>query len=95
MQKLWNEVIKEDTLFLDVYTSLENEDRALPNSTGNSMQITDCSFDERHALMYRGALWVPNWEPLRTILIQKVHNPHMIGHPGREITLSILSRSFL
>ena len=56
--------------------------------------MTDCSFDEKHASAYRGALWIPNWDPLRTTLIQKLHDSHMTGHPGREITLSILLRSF-
>ncbi|KAI0991829.1 hypothetical protein K3495_g16358, partial [Podosphaera aphanis] len=94
IQKLWNKGIEKDPSFLDVYKSLERGDRALPHSVGTSVQMTDCSFDEKHALVYRGALWIPNWEPLRTTLIQKVHDSHMTGHPGREITLSILSRSF-
>ena len=94
IQKLWNRAVEKDSSFCEVYTSLERGDRLLPQSVGSSMQIIDCSFDDKHALVYRDALWVPNWEPLRTALIQKVHDSHMTGHPGREITLSILSRSF-
>ncbi|KAI1005540.1 hypothetical protein K3495_g2681 [Podosphaera aphanis] len=90
-KKLWNKGIEKDPSFLDVYTSLERGDRALPHSIGTSVQMTDCFFDEKHALVYRGALWILNWEPLRTTLIQKLHDSHMTGHAGREITLSVLS----
>ncbi|KAI0992066.1 hypothetical protein K3495_g16120, partial [Podosphaera aphanis] len=57
--------------------------------------MPDCSIDEQGNLTYRGALWVPEFEPLRTALIQRVHDDsHVTGHPGREITLAILSRDF-
>ena len=64
LQKLLNQAVEKDSSFREVYTSLERGDCLLPQSVGSSMQIIDCSFDDKHALVYRDALWVPNWEPL-------------------------------
>ena len=56
--------------------------------------MPDCELDERGALLHRGALWIPEWEPGRTALIQRTHESHISGHPGRHVTLVILQRSF-
>jgi hypothetical protein len=37
---------------------------------------------------------VPEWEPFRTHLIQKTHDFHVIGHPGRNSIFAILRKSF-
>lgn len=56
--------------------------------------MPDSNLDEQLNLTYREALWVPEWEPLHTALIQRVHDSHVTGHPGRDVTLAILSRDF-
>ncbi len=91
LQTLWNQAKVNDSLFHLIYTSVSNGDRALLPSAPNSIQMPDCSIDEQGNLTYRGALWVPEFEPLRTALIQRVHDSHVTGHPGREITLAIFS----
>ncbi|KAI0998101.1 hypothetical protein K3495_g10089 [Podosphaera aphanis] len=94
IHKLWDQAIKKDPSFKIIYSSVAKGERSLPSSVGNSIQMPDCTFDDKLALTYRGALWVPDWEPLRTALIQLVHDSHVTGHPGREVTLSILARNF-
>ncbi|KAI0991170.1 hypothetical protein K3495_g17017, partial [Podosphaera aphanis] len=94
IQALWDRAMLEDPNFFNIYTSVMRGDRSLPTTAPNSIQMPDCSLDSQHALIYRGALWVPEWEPLRTALIQKVHDSHVTGHPGREVTLAILTRNF-
>ncbi len=39
-------------------------------------------------------MWIPESEPLRTSIIQKIHDSHLTGHPGRDATYNILSRRF-
>ena len=94
IQVLWDKSLKEDQNFHLVYTSVKNGDRSLPSSIREPVQMLDFALDHKKALTYRGALWVPDWEPLRTSLIQRVHDSHVTGHPGREITLAILARDF-
>ena len=94
LQKIWNKAIKKDLDFKTLYNSVKNNDRSLPLSFSSSIQMPDFNIDERQALTYRGALWIPDWEPLRTALIQRVHDSHVTGHPGRDVTLAILTRSF-
>ncbi|KAI1006047.1 hypothetical protein K3495_g2170 [Podosphaera aphanis] len=94
LQTLWDRAIKEDPIYRKIYASVANEERSLPPSAPNSIQMPDCNLDEQLNLMYREALWVPEWEPLRTALIQRVHDSHVTGHPGRDVTLAILSRDF-
>ena len=45
-------------------------------------------------LYFRGALWIPNFEPLRTAILHKIHNSLIISHPGRENTFALLARDF-
>ncbi|KAI0996379.1 hypothetical protein K3495_g11802 [Podosphaera aphanis] len=94
IQKLWDQAIKKDPSFKIIYSSVAKGERSLPSSVENSIQMPNCTFDDKLALTYRGALWVPDWEPLCTALIQQVHDSHVTGHPGREVTLSILARNF-
>jgi hypothetical protein len=53
-----------------------------------------CSLNLRGVLQFRDRTLVPKWEPFRTHLIQKTHESHVIGHPGRNSTFAILRRSF-
>ncbi|KAI0991924.1 hypothetical protein K3495_g16263 [Podosphaera aphanis] len=85
IQALWDQVMPKDPNFFNIYTSVMRGDRSLPTTPPNSIQMPDCSLDSQHALIYRGALWVPEWEPLRTALLQKVHDSHVTGHPGVRI----------
>jgi transposase InsO family protein len=43
-------------------------------------------------LRFRGRIWIPESEPLRTKIIQQIHDSYTTGHPGRDATYSILSR---
>lgn len=85
LRKLCDKATIKDLNFITLYNSVENNDRSLPLSFGNSIQMPDFAFNHIAALTYRGALWVPDREPLRTALIQRVHDSHVTGHPDREI----------
>jgi hypothetical protein len=56
--------------------------------------LEECSLDLRGVLQFRNRILVPEWEPFKTHLIQKTHDFHVIGHPGRNSTFAILRRSF-
>ncbi|KJZ68287.1 hypothetical protein HIM_12322 [Hirsutella minnesotensis 3608] len=94
LQLLWDRGMIEDEEYRNIHASVVQGNATFPSEYNLSVQIPDCEIDDRGALLRRGALWVPNWEPLRTALIQQTHDSHITGHPGRDVTLSILQRSY-
>ncbi|KAI1001019.1 hypothetical protein K3495_g7177 [Podosphaera aphanis] len=91
---LWDEALEKDQAFHSIHASVAVGQSALAIDLKLGVQMTDCSLDDRGALTRRGALWVPNWEPLRTTIIQRSHDSSITGHPGRDGTLHIASRAF-
>ena len=92
LQQLWDQGKERDKDFVQLYHSVRRGDRKFPSDL--KVSTAECDFDPRGALRFRKRVWVPNWEPLQTALIQKTHDSHITGHPGRDSTLAILSRSF-
>jgi integrase-like protein len=58
------------------------------------MSISECKVDEQNRLQFRDRLWVPDYEPLRTGLIQSTHDSILTGHPGKDALYAILARRF-
>ncbi|KAJ6436495.1 retrovirus polyprotein [Purpureocillium lavendulum] len=57
-------------------------------------QHNECSIDAGQRLWGRERIWVPNYEPLRTRLMQETHDSALAGHPGRDMLKSLLARRF-
>ena len=94
-QDLWNEGIKADDKIQILYDSLSNSERSLPAKLNDiKISLSECKFDSKNVLRFRNRIYIPNYEPLKTALIQQTHDSHITGHPGRDSTLSILSRNF-
>ncbi|KAL5597079.1 uncharacterized protein BROUX77_007027 [Berkeleyomyces rouxiae] len=96
LQEAWDQAKANDNDISAMYQALATNERSFPPEISKRMTISiaECDFDERGALMYRHKLLIPDWEPLRTRLIQETHDSHITGHPGRDGTLAILSRNF-
>ncbi|KAL5596445.1 uncharacterized protein BROUX77_007129 [Berkeleyomyces rouxiae] len=96
LQELWDQAKDHDSDMQEMYQALAAGERSFPPSLTKkiTISIAECEFDQRGALLYRHKLCIPEWEPLRTALIQKTHDSHITGHPGRDGTLAILSREF-
>ncbi|KAL5594252.1 uncharacterized protein BROUX77_006207 [Berkeleyomyces rouxiae] len=96
LQRLWDEAKTKDSDFHEMYKALATAERSFPPTLTKkvAISIAECEFDNRGALVYRQKLFIPDWEPLRTALIQSTHDSHVTGHPGRDGTLAILSRDF-
>ena len=69
-------------------------ERRLPKEWGLSIMISECSVDAAHRLRWRGRIWIPVFEPLRTRLIQSIHDSPLSGHPSRESTRELLAREY-
>ena len=71
-----------------------NKERQFPKELELRLTIGECNISEKKILHYRDRIWLPNFEPLTTAIIQKVHDSYLSGHPGRDATISLLSRKF-
>ena len=76
---LKNIIIKGDRQFLpDLYTPAN---------------IAECTVLENFLYFY-GALWIPYYKPLRTVILYKIYNFPIVNYPGRENTFALLIRDF-
>lgn len=95
LQDLWDQgVHKNISSFKELYSSMWKNERSFPTHLGLKTSLSECEIDARGALCFRKRVWIPEWEPLQTALIQRTHDSYLTGHPGRNNTLAILSRSF-
>jgi len=61
---------------------------------GLPWQISECALDDHERITWRGRIWIPFHEPLRTSIIQQIHDSSLAGHPGNTITRDLVSRSY-
>lgn len=95
LQLLWDNGIEKDHKnFKQLYEALSNNKTFFPTHLQLKNSIGECKLDNRRALCFRDRLWILNWEPLQTALIQRTHDSHITGHPGRDSTFAILLRQF-
>ena len=94
MQQLWDEAVKADTRYLVWLKAVKNGERKFPTQAQTQQQIADCTIGAHGALLWRGVLWLPSWEPLTTTIIQRAHDSALSGHPGKNTTFHILRRDY-
>lgn len=71
-----------------------NNETSFSFELGLKISRSECELDPRAALTFRKRLWIPNHEPLQTAIIQKSHDSHVTGHPGRNSAFAIVLRDF-
>jgi hypothetical protein len=96
MQDLWHRSRQEDKLYQELTTLVLKKEQNLPTELQKekSVSIAECTLDGRGLLQFRDRIWIPNCEPLRTRIIQNIHDSHITSHSRRDLTYSILSRQF-
>lgn len=94
LQRLWNEGLKQHNRYWLIRKAVQQGERRLPSQWGLPVMLSECSVDDGQRLCWRERIWVPNYEPLRTRLMQETHDSALAGHPGRDMLKSLLSRRF-
>jgi RNase H-like domain found in reverse transcriptase/Reverse transcriptase (RNA-dependent DNA polymerase)/Integrase zinc binding domain len=94
LQALWEQARKDDLTYQAISLALKNGERRLSAEMQVKTSLSECHLDERGLLCFRNRVWIPTCEPLRTRIVQQVHDSHVTGHPGRDATYAILSRRF-
>ncbi|KAI0993189.1 hypothetical protein K3495_g14995, partial [Podosphaera aphanis] len=94
LSQLWHAGKQVDGEYRDIKSALKENQRCFPPSVTSKISISECSLDRNNHVRWRDRLLIPSYEPLQTALIHKAHDSPVTGHPGREVTLSILTRDF-
>jgi hypothetical protein len=96
LRDLWEEGKAQDKDFDRLLTTVRQGVRVFPTDLASPVKVSvsDCTVDEAGDLRFRGRLWVPNYEPLRTAIVQEMHDSTLTGHPGKNSTIAIVSRDF-
>ena len=67
--------------------------RRFPPDLCTLVDITECAVLNNY-LYFRGAFWILSFEPLRMVILYKIHNSLIAGHPGRDNTFVLLAKDF-
>ena len=94
MIALWDAALQANHRYWKIRKAVMDGERRLPKEWGLPIMISECSVDATHRLSWRGRIWIPAFEPLRTRLIQSIHDSPLNGHPGRESTRELLAREY-
>jgi hypothetical protein len=94
LQTYWQEARRTDRAYQEISRALKDGERRISAESQVKSSLSECQLDEKGLLCFRNRVWIPNCEPLRTGIIQRVHDSHITGHPGRDATYAILSRRF-
>lgn len=90
----WESAREEDTQYREAIECLRQGVSKFPAHLQLKVSVSECSLDAQGFIRFRSRRWVPESEPLRTNIIQSAHDSTMSGHPGREITYSVVSKEY-
>ncbi|KAL2887659.1 hypothetical protein HOO65_050780 [Ceratocystis lukuohia] len=96
MKSMWSKAVDNDKDLEQIRACLMAKDSQWPEDLRHRLRVgvSDCSLDDKMRVLYRGRFWVPNSEPLRTALMQDVHDSPTLIHPGKNVLYAELARMF-
>ena len=94
LDMLWTHAKSQDEVYQAALQAVQQGARTFPSKLKLLVSTGECSVSPSGGLQFRDRLWVPDNEPLRTSIIQTIHDSTQTGHPGREQTNVLVSRQF-
>jgi hypothetical protein len=94
LRDLWDQGLEANNRYWLIRKMVLDGERQFPSQWGLPISISECSIDGGKRLCWRDRIWIPYWEPLRTRIIQETHDSTLAGHPGRDLTKSLISRKY-
>ena len=91
---LWDEALRQNPRYYEARTLVRNGARKFPPEWGMSWQMSEVSLDHEDRLLWRDRTWIPHYEPLRTKIVQTIHDSSLTGHPGRVLTRDLVARNY-
>lgn len=95
LQSLWKKGVMEDKDWRRARDAVRSGKRSFPPDLAVKLTANIAEFSVAADGVLRGRedrIWVPNYEPLRTAIMQKTHDSSLAGHPGRDTMIGILLR---
>ncbi|KAI0998625.1 hypothetical protein K3495_g9572 [Podosphaera aphanis] len=95
LQALWKEGVENDNDWRRARNAVRAGERSFPPDLAIKMtaNIAECAVTADDVLHGRdNRIWVLDYEPLRTAIMQKTHDRFLTGHPGRDTMIDILLR---
>lgn len=90
LQSLWVQGVETDKEWQQIREAVKNGEKGekgLPPGIAmkTKVKIVECSVAADDVPRGReNRIWVPDFEQLRTVIVQHIHDSHFIGHPGRD-----------
>ncbi|KAI0993417.1 hypothetical protein K3495_g14767 [Podosphaera aphanis] len=97
LNELWVRGVEADADWRRARDAVMLGERSFPPNVAHklSANITECTVAADGVLRGReNRVWIPEYEPLRTAIMQKTHDSHLTGHPGKDTMTIILLRRF-
>ena len=94
LTRLWEEGLRADTRYNDIRIAIIQRERRFPTDLHLPISISECSIDTNGRTCWRGRIWIPEYEPLRTGILQYHHDSPLGGHPGRDALKNQVGRQF-
>jgi hypothetical protein len=57
-------------------------------------KVEDYKLGNEEILMYRGRIYVPNYQELKNMILRKMYNIPYVGHPGYQKTLVVFKSQY-
>ena len=95
VQALWKQGVITDNDWRRARDAVREGERVFPPDLVQrfTVNIAECTVAADGVLRGReNRIWVPDFEPLRTTIMQKVHDSSLTGHPGRDTMIGIILR---
>ena len=94
LSELWKAGLQGNPRYWKMRQLVRTQGRNFPSTWGLAISISECDIDEGNRLLWRGKVWIPAYEPLRTAILQTVHDSPLSGHPGRDALRDLVKREY-
>ena len=95
LQLLWKRGVESDKDWRRARDAVRTGERGFPPDIAYklSANIAECKVAADSVLRGReNRIWVPDYEPLRTAIMQRIHDSTLTGHPGKDTMVSMILR---
>lgn len=95
LQQLWKRGVEADKDWQRARDAVRAGERGFPPDLACklSANIAECTVAADNVLRGReNRIWVPDYEPLRTGIMQRIHDSSLTGHPGKDTMVSMILR---
>jgi hypothetical protein len=80
------EAAKSDLHYMEMVTKLQQGIL--------QQEVEDYKLGEDEVLMYKGRIYVPNSQELKSLILKEMHNVPYVGHPGYQKTIAVVKSQY-